>query len=249
MDSQSSSHVTSSTEDQSTNIVEGQRYGQLIKLKPEYEERYIALHAHPFPGLIEQLRAANLHNYSIFLRDGLLFSFYEYSGDDYEEDMGAVASSATVKDWWTLTDPMQESLSSEDSDEWWVVMEEVFHGGGKAVPSRESVRRAYVQLLPDEGEEEVHRAFSEVETELREAIQDAGVQNYGAYHWKGRLYTYFESASDRIDSSFTQLQATSAFQHLQRRLSALRPTDSSTENGEGMDEQSLHPMEAVFYME
>lgn len=247
MESQSSH--TSSRDDPSTDIVEGERYGQLIRLKPEYEERYIALHAHPFPGLIEQLRAANLHNYSIFLHDNLLFSFYEYSGSDYEEDMEAVASNSTVKDWWTLTDPMQESLSSEASDEWWVVMEEIFHGGNKVVPSREAAKRAYVQQLSDGQEGAARQAFSEVEEELIAAIEDAGLQNYGAYHWGGRLYTYFECTLERVGMSLARLRASSAFQHVQQTFNSLHSDRASSANGESIDEEVGHRMESVFYME
>jgi L-rhamnose mutarotase len=242
-----SSHTTSSPEDLSSDIVEGERYGQLIALKPEYEERYIALHAHPFPGLIEQLQAANLHNYSIFLRDGLLFSFYEYSGPDYEDDMEAVASNNTVKDWWTLTDPMQESLSPETSDAWWVVLEEVFHGGGKVVPSREATKRAYVQPLSNGSEDPVRQAFSEVEAELRATVEETGLQNYGAYRWRGRLYTYFECATGRIGASLDRLRASNAFQHVQRTLNSLRPADASSPNNP--DGKAPHQMRSVFYME
>jgi L-rhamnose mutarotase len=244
-----SSQTASSPDDLSSDIVEGGRYGQLIKLKAEYEGRYIALHAHPFPGLIEQLRAANLHNYSIFLWDGLLFSFYEYSGPNYEEDMESVASNDTVEDWWTLTDPMQESLSPETSDAWWVVLEEVFHGGSKVVPSRGAKKRAYVQPLSNGSEDVVRQAFSEVETELLATIEETGLQNYGAYLWDGYLYTYFECATGRIEASLDQLRFSNAFQHVQRTLNSLRPVETSSTNGPRGHGEAPHQMSSVFYME
>ena len=115
-------------------ITTGKRFGHLIRLKPEYKERYIVLHAHPFPGLTDQLRTSGLRNYSIFHHDGLLFSFYEYVGADYEADMAAVAENETVQDWWTLTDSMQETLASVDSDLWWMPINEIWHGGERKRP-------------------------------------------------------------------------------------------------------------------
>ena len=103
----------------STSVTEGQRYGHLIRLKPEYRERYIVLHDHPFPGLIDRMQEAGLRNYSIFLRDHVLFSYYEYVGDDFETDMEAMAENETVQDWWTLTDPMQEPLPDREEGAWW----------------------------------------------------------------------------------------------------------------------------------
>ena len=41
--------------------------------------RYRALHAGAWPGVLETLRTANITNYSIFLRDGLLFSYLDTS--------------------------------------------------------------------------------------------------------------------------------------------------------------------------
>ena len=82
------------------------RFGSIIGLKPEYEERYIILHKHTFPGVLNRIRKCNIQNYSIFLRDGLLFSHFEYVGSDFDADMANMADD-TTKDWWKLTDPMQ----------------------------------------------------------------------------------------------------------------------------------------------
>ena len=50
------------------------RVGSLIKVHPEFEERYIILHKHTFPGVLESIKRSNIRNYSIFLLDGVLFS-------------------------------------------------------------------------------------------------------------------------------------------------------------------------------
>jgi L-rhamnose mutarotase len=102
------------------------RVASVIRLRPEKEAEYRALHAHAWPGVLDTLRAAHVTNYSIFLRDGLLFSYLEYTGDDYDADMARVAADETTRRWWQLTDPCQQPLDTADG-EWWAPAEEVFH--------------------------------------------------------------------------------------------------------------------------
>ena len=104
-----------------------QRYASVIRLRPEREAEYRALHADVWPDVLAALRRAHVSNYSIFLRDGLLFSYLEYSGEDYARDMQALADDETTRRWWTFTDPCQAPLPSASIDEWWAPAEEVFH--------------------------------------------------------------------------------------------------------------------------
>jgi L-rhamnose mutarotase len=104
-----------------------QRYASLIGLKPEMEAEYRRLHADVWPGVPEALRRAHVSNYSIFLRDGVLFSYLEYSGDDFARDMAAVAQDETTRRWWTLTDPCQQPLATVEDGQWWAPAEELFH--------------------------------------------------------------------------------------------------------------------------
>ncbi len=103
------------------------RYGSVIKLRPQKEQEYRRLHAEPWPGVLAMIRACNIRNYSIFLKDGFLFSYFEYVGDDYAADMARMAQDPTTRDWWKLTDPCQEPLDTRKPGEWWASMEEVFH--------------------------------------------------------------------------------------------------------------------------
>jgi len=49
-----------------------QRYGSVIKVRPEKEEEYRRLHAAPWPGVLAMIRECNIRNYSIYLKDGYL---------------------------------------------------------------------------------------------------------------------------------------------------------------------------------
>lgn len=104
-----------------------QRYGSVIKVRPEKEEEYRRLHAAPWPGVLAMIRECNIRNYSIYLKDGYLFSYFEYLGTDFAADMARMAKDPTTREWWTHTDPCQEPLESRKPGEWWAAMEEVFH--------------------------------------------------------------------------------------------------------------------------
>ena len=103
------------------------RYGMVIRVKPEKLDEYKELHANPWPGVLDMIRACNIRNYSIYLKDGYLFSYFEYHGDDFDADMVKMAADPTTQEWCKLTDPCQEPLPSCKEGEWWAKMEEVFH--------------------------------------------------------------------------------------------------------------------------
>ena len=104
-----------------------QRYASVIKLRPEKEAEYRRLHADAWPGVLAALKRANIANYSIFLRDGLLFSYLEYTGTDYAADTAAIGDDPETQRWWELTDPCQQAVNSAAPGEWWAPMTEVFH--------------------------------------------------------------------------------------------------------------------------
>lgn len=104
-----------------------ERHAAVIRLRPEKEAEYRSLHAEVWPDVLDMLRRANISNYSIFLRAGLLFSYLEYTGQDYAADTAAIAADPVTRKWWTLTDPCQERMEGAAEAEWWAPMEEVFH--------------------------------------------------------------------------------------------------------------------------
>ena len=69
----------------------------------------------------------NIRNYSIYYRDGYLFSYFEYVGEDYEADMAKMKADPETNRWWAETDPCQQPVDSAKPGEWWGDMEEVFH--------------------------------------------------------------------------------------------------------------------------
>ncbi len=84
-----------------------QRFGSVIGVKPEKLEYYKKLHAAPWPEINAMIKACNIRNYSIYYKDGLLFSYYEYVGDDYEADMAKMAADPKTQEWWDECKPCQ----------------------------------------------------------------------------------------------------------------------------------------------
>jgi len=103
------------------------RFGMVLRVKPERFEEYRRIHAAVWPGVIERISTSLIRNYSIFHKDGWLFSYFEYWGDDFEADMRLMAADLEVRRWWAVTEPMQDPLPSRAPGEWWARMEEVFH--------------------------------------------------------------------------------------------------------------------------
>ena len=107
------------------------RVAQVIKLKPEYLEAYKEYHADVWPEVAARLVLAGIRNYSIFYKDGYLFSYYEYHGDDPVADRKKAAEilgeSPRAREWNRLMSEMQEPLETRAEGEWWAAMEEVFH--------------------------------------------------------------------------------------------------------------------------
>jgi L-rhamnose mutarotase len=103
------------------------RYGQVIKVRPEKLEEYKKLHRRVWPEVLRMIKKSHIRNYSIFYRDGYLFSYFEYAGDNYKADMARMAADPKTREWWTLTDPCQQPVETAAAGEWWAAMEEVFH--------------------------------------------------------------------------------------------------------------------------
>jgi len=105
----------------------GQRFGTVIKLKPECEALYRQYRAAVWPEVLQKIRECNIENYSIFLKNDLLFAYFEYRGDDIKRDLEKMASDPKTQEWWAITGPMQQPLPDRKTGEWWATMDEVFH--------------------------------------------------------------------------------------------------------------------------
>ncbi|MDP3912540.1 MAG: L-rhamnose mutarotase [Bacteroidota bacterium] len=103
------------------------RFGQIIGVDPQNFEKYKEYHAAVWPEVLEMIKACNISNYSIYHKDGLLFAYMEYTGDDFTADMDKMAADTKTQEWWNIMMPMQQPVANRSEGEWWANMEEVFH--------------------------------------------------------------------------------------------------------------------------
>ena len=103
------------------------RFGQIIGVKKEHLDRYKAYHKNVWPGVLSMIKECNIRNYSIFYREGYLYAYFEYTGDDFAADMAKMAADPKTREWWDIMEPMQQPVDPRGENEWWANMEEVFH--------------------------------------------------------------------------------------------------------------------------
>ena len=83
-----------------------QRVGFLIQVRQEKLEEYKRIHAEVWPDLLDELRAAGMRNYSLWLRpDGLEFGYLEC--DDWDAACRYLDASEVHSRW---QEAMQEFL-------------------------------------------------------------------------------------------------------------------------------------------
>ncbi len=104
-----------------------QRFGQIIKLKPDRIGEYVELHAAVWPAVAKAITKSNIKNYSIYLKDETLFAYFEYVGSDFDADMAEMAADPVIQKWWDVCKPCMLPVENREEGEWWADMEEIFH--------------------------------------------------------------------------------------------------------------------------
>lgn len=103
------------------------RVASVIGLKREYQAEYEDLHRNVWPDVLRQIENSNIRNYSIYRYGDLLFSYFEYIGDNYELDMHLMGQDEATQRWWAVCGPMQSPVPERKEGEWWASIPEVFH--------------------------------------------------------------------------------------------------------------------------
>ena len=103
------------------------RYGMVIGVNPKKIEEYKKLHAAVWTDVLKKITECNIRNYSIYLKDNILFSYFEYIGDDFDADMAKMAEDPMTQKWWDVCKPLQSPVADRADGEWWAAIPEVFH--------------------------------------------------------------------------------------------------------------------------
>jgi L-rhamnose mutarotase len=103
------------------------RVGFTLKIRPEMAAEYRRHHAAVWPEMLDALRRAGWHNYSLFLReDGTLFGYMETPAS-LAEARAAMASEAVNERWQAMMAPFFEGSGGLPADQMMEELEEVFH--------------------------------------------------------------------------------------------------------------------------
>ena len=51
----------------------------------------------------------------------------EYVGDNFEDDMEAMAADPITQEWWDVCKPLQEPIPDRREGEWWKDLPAIFH--------------------------------------------------------------------------------------------------------------------------
>src|SRR5438270_10336209 len=95
------------------------RYGSVIRVRPESLEAYKKYHAAVWPEVLAMIHKCNIRNYSIYLKDDLLFGYFEYHGMDYAADMAKMAADPKTQEWWAVMITIKKPLKKHAQGAWW----------------------------------------------------------------------------------------------------------------------------------
>lgn len=101
-------------------------YGQIGRLKKDKVEEYKNLHKKCWPGVLDMIQKCHLNNYSIFIHGQDVFSYFEYEGNDFENDMKKMEDDEETQKWWRHTHPCFETFTY-DKQEFFADMDQIFY--------------------------------------------------------------------------------------------------------------------------
>lgn len=101
------------------------RVAFVLKVRPDKLEAYKEHHRHVWPEMLQALREAGWHNYSLFVReDGLLFGYFE-TPDSLQAAQARMAATEVNTRWQEFMAPFFEANARPD--ELFQELTEVFH--------------------------------------------------------------------------------------------------------------------------
>lgn len=105
------------------------RYCQTLTLvdDPELIEKYVEVHSHVWPEIIEGQREVGILDMQIFIKDNLLFMICDTVDDfDWNRDMARLSMLPRQAEWEAYVAQFQGCRADARSDEKWQMMERIF---------------------------------------------------------------------------------------------------------------------------
>ena len=185
-----------------------QRYGMVTGIKQEKIAYYKELHAKPWPAVNKKIKECNIRNYSIYLKqingNYFLFSYFEYTGNNFAKDMAIMAADTMTQRWWKETDPCQVPLpAAAERKQIWTPIEEVFHTDGAAeLPAVKVARLGTITGLKYEKEAWYRTLHQTPWPGVMNKIKEYRIRNYSIFlkeiNAQLYLFSYFEYVGDDL---------------------------------------------------
>lgn len=102
------------------------RKGMVRGIKPECVNEYEKTHSDVWPEILQKITECNIKNYSVFAQGDRLFSFFEYHGNNYEEDTIKMRDNKIFEKWEKLHEDMFKPLEGQEFDQGWIELNEIF---------------------------------------------------------------------------------------------------------------------------
>lgn len=102
-------------------------FGQVGRLKENKIEEYKNLHALVWHDVLKMIKECNLQNYSIFIKEDVVFAYFEYTGSDYEADMKHMADDPVTQKWWANTKPCFAAYNDMSNENFYEDMQSIFY--------------------------------------------------------------------------------------------------------------------------
>ena len=176
------------------------------------------------------------------MEDGILFSHFEYTGSNFDIDMSQMGDEVT-KEWWKLTDPMQEPLDTRKDGEWWASMELLYQMEKGKLDYENAKRYAFYGKLKQENTELFNTHIKQVDESFLDLLLSKNIQNWTVYKHLDMVYYYYEYVGEDISKDISNLEKTKEFIEFSNRIEPLFiPLDEN-------EEKVWHYMTEVFHMD
>jgi L-rhamnose mutarotase len=207
-------------------------------VKAGMEQRYREEHRHVWPDVLAGITRYGIRNYSIYMMDRALFSFFEV--EDLDKAMAMAAGDPVNQRWQEHMAPVMD-IASGIKDGSTSYLDEVFHSSGYQ-GTMSTVQRVATFMQVREGMEERYREeHRHVWPEILQQIEDARIRKYSIFMRGRELYSYFEV--EDLDRAMTMLAADPVNQRWQVRMAPLMDVGSGVRDG------STAYLEEVFHLD
>jgi len=179
-----------------------QRFGQLSLIESQEVENFERLQKTITSEVIDELSKANIHNYSLFMKDlgdsvFSLFRYFEYSGDDFNSEMMQLRKNPLIQ--------LKDILPGGEGNQW-IDMEEVFNFKGSLYNPDDVDQQPYGMVigLRPEYIDSYTLLHKHTWPEVLDAIDKGNIRNYSIYlqeiNGNFYLFSYFEYIGINFDA-------------------------------------------------